>query len=110
MKEELKKRIIDKMDARGYTYLSEVTSRDKEVLHFATPIDDLVRFNVDVIVDNQERVEYKFSKIVDAIYVVESPTFSPFFIDEYFNKNEARFLGIASWCQTYDKNNRFETI
>lgn len=110
MKEELKKKITDKMDARGYIYLSEIILKDKEVLHFTTPLDDVVRFNVDVIVDDQERVEYKFSKIVDAIYVVESPTFSPFFVNEYFDKNEARFLGIASWCQTYDKNNRFETI
>ena len=110
MSEELKKRIIDKMDARGYIYLSETISRDREVLNFATPIEDVVRFNVNVIVDDQERVKYRFSKIVDAIYVVESPTFSLFFVNKYFNKNEARFLGIASWCQTYDKNNRFEII
>ena len=110
MNDELKKRIIDKMDARRYIYLSETILKDREVLHFATPIDDVVKFNVDVIVDDQERVEYRFSKIVDAIYEVESPTFSPFFVNEYFDRNEARFLGIASWCQTYNKNNRFETI
>ena len=110
MNKELKKRIIDKMIDRSYIYLSEIILKDKEILHFGTPLEDKVRFNVNVIVDDQERVEYKFSKIVDAIYVVESPTFSPFFVNEYFDKNEARFLGIASWCQTYDKNNRFETI
>ena len=55
MNDELKKRIIDKMDARRYIYLSETILKDREVLHFATPIDDIVKFNVDVIVDDQER-------------------------------------------------------
>ena len=110
MNKELRTKIIDKMADRDYIYLGESVLKDKEILYFSTPIDDVVRFNVDVIVDNQERVEYRFSKIVDAIYEVESPTFSPFFVNEYFDKNEARFLGIASWCQTYDKNNHFETI
>lgn len=104
-KKELKTKITDKMIERYYIYIGESTLQDKEVLHFASPLGDVVRFNVDVIVDNQERVEYKFSKIVDAIYVVESPTFSSFFINEYFNKNEARFWSIASWCQGYDNRN-----
>ena len=108
-KKELKTKIIDKMVERAYVHIGESILRDREVLHFTTPVDDVVKFNVDVIVDNQERVEYRFSKIVDAIYVVESPTFSPFFVNEYFDKNVARFLGIADWCQTYDRNNCFET-
>lgn len=110
MREELKQKIIDKMTEREYIYLSEAILRDKEILHFATPVNDVVRFNVDVIVDDQETVKYRFAKIVDAIYQATSPTFSPFFVNEYFDKNEARFLGIASWCQIYDKNNHFETI
>ena len=110
MDKELETKIISKMQDREYIYMNKAILKDKEVLHFATSIDDVVRFNVDVIVDNQERVEYRFSKIVDAIYELESPTFSPFFVNEYFDKNEARFLGIASWWQTYDKNNHFETI
>lgn len=110
MNKELETKIISKMQDREYTHMGKTILKDKEVLHFCTPIADVVRFNVDVIVDDQERVEYRFSKIVDAIYELESPTFSPFFVNEYFDKNEARFLGIASWCQTYDKNNRFETI
>lgn len=109
MNKELETKIINKMQDREYIYMSKSILKDKEVLYFCTPVDDVVRFNVDVIVDNQERVEYRFTKIVDAIYKLESPTFSPFFINEYFDKNEARFLGIASWCQTYDKNNHFET-
>ena len=104
MNKELETKIINKMQDREYIYMSKIILKDKEVLHFSTLLEDVVKFNVDVVVDNQERVEYKFSKIVDAIYILESPTFSPFFINEYFDKNEARFLGIANWCQIYNKN------
>ena len=42
MNKELETKIINKMQDREYIYMSKIILKDKEVLHFCTPIADKI--------------------------------------------------------------------
>lgn len=100
---DLEKQIIDKMEERNYNYLLKTTGEKFRVYAFYTPLEDKIKFNVDVIIENNN-VYFQFRKMIDGIFEVHSDKISSFFDDEHFDKFEARFTAVANWCQCYDRN------
>lgn len=103
IKEELEKQIMNKMQERNYSYLCNTTNDKFIVYSFHTPLEDKIKFNLDVIVENNN-IYFQFRKMIDRIFEVHSNKIGSFFNDEHFNKFEARFTAVANWCQCYDRN------
>lgn len=101
---DLEKQIIDKMEERNYNYLFKSTGVKFVDYAFHTPLEDKVKFCVDVIVREENDVTFKFRKSIDVIFTVTSDEIGSLFDDEHFNKFESRFLAVANWCQCYDRN------